>query len=111
MSEIVDKLGKDASLEWQNIQAEMNQKISEGRNSPVTFLMPSTAEIVDTSLLNLPINLLDDQPVLYQSTATGCEIAFESDTSTGSETFGTTFDKLEMSIDSQSKIIARTLNV
>lgn len=48
------------------------------------------AEIVDTSLPNLPINLLDDQPVLYQSTATGCGIALESNTSTDSETISVT---------------------
>jgi hypothetical protein len=123
MSEIVDKQGKEATLEWQNIQAEMTRKINPDRNSPLAFLMPSTdairsrsfdyrhqlalsriairlrrycakhavfpkdlAEIVDTSLPNLPLNLWDDQPVSYQTTATGCEIAFESDKSTGSET-------------------------
>lgn len=123
MSEIVDKQGKEATLEWQNIQNEMTQKLSADRNSPLAFLMPSTtairshsfdyrhqlalsriairlrrycakhgvfpkdlAEIVDTSLPNLPLNLWDDQPVSYQTTSTGCEIAFESDKSTGSET-------------------------
>lgn len=123
MSEIVDKQGKEATLEWQKIQAEMTQKINPDRNSPLAFLMPSTttirsrsfdlrhqvalsriairlrrycakhavfpkdlAEIVDTSLPKLPLNLWDDQPVSYQTTATGCEIAFESDKSTGSET-------------------------
>jgi hypothetical protein len=127
MSEIVDKHGKEATLEWQKLQAELTQKISEDRNSPLAFLMPSTtairsrsfdyrhqlalsrvairlrrycaehgvfpnelAEIVDTSLPILPLNLWDDQPVRYQTTTTGCEIAFESNKSTGSETISIT---------------------